>query len=311
MAVSSLAYAESDNADGVQQSEDPLVRAREAYSLAVEAYEAKRYKDAIDLFQRADQLAPNPAFSFNIGIAYEDMGDAAMALRFYRAYVRLAPNAPDRDDVDLRVERLELQLKDKGVQQVTIFSTPPGATVAIDGSAVGVTPWTGEITPGHHQVSLQHRGYRDETRSFDLPPSRAIDVPVTLTKETRDPAQRVSKASAELPREAWYARIEPVTWGVLGAGVLCAGGAVGFELARASSEDKARTEPVQVKAASLLDTAESHQLWATVFAVTGGALTLTGATLAYFDLTAKSRDVAALNVGCEPSGCLVGYAGLF
>src|SRR5690606_22004450 len=85
--------AETGNGDAVSTSGTPgaTERARLVYERAAQAYAEKRYRDAIDLFQQADALRPNPAFSFNVGIAYEDMGDSAMALRHYRAYLRKLP----------------------------------------------------------------------------------------------------------------------------------------------------------------------------------------------------------------------------
>lgn len=296
-------------------SDEAVVRAREAYAGAVKAYEQRRYKDAIDWFIRADQLSPNPAFSFNIGIAYEDMGDAALALRYYRAYVRQVPDAADRDDVDRRIERLEGELQKKGVQQVTVLSTPSGATVAIDGDPVGVTPWTGEIPPGHHKVTLHLRGYADEPRAFDLPPSRAIDVPVTMTATgdqgastgTQENAARAERGGFDV---AWYQRISPLSLIVTGAGAVSLGIAGGFELARSDAEQSATAEPVQLEAQTHLEKARSRETMAVAFAVAGGALLVTGGVLTYLDLTAPSKQ-APVTGACTPLGCALQYSGSF
>jgi hypothetical protein len=61
-------------------SEGLVEEAKRVYEEAATAYDARRYGEAIHLFQRADRLKPNPAFDFNIGLAYEDMGDPARAL---------------------------------------------------------------------------------------------------------------------------------------------------------------------------------------------------------------------------------------
>src|SRR5690606_33333095 len=119
-------------------SEDIVLEAKRVYEEAATAYEAHRYGEAIQLFRSADQLKPNPAFDFNIGLAYEDMGDPARALASYRSYLRRAPEATDRLEVDARIQRLEQTLGRSGVQQVTILSEPPGARVEIDGMALGV-----------------------------------------------------------------------------------------------------------------------------------------------------------------------------
>ncbi len=308
-----------DQATAEAENEEALAGAREAYGQAVQAYEQQRYKDAIDLFTKANELSPNPAFSFNIGIAYEDMGDSALALKHYREYVRLAPRASDRDDVDRRIQRLEQKLQEKGVQQVTVLSTPEGATVTIDERAVGVTPWTGEIAPGHHKLKLYLQGYQDALRDFDQPPSRAIDVPVTLLEGTTPaPSSTTPEANAgtgldgfdDAPRRSTPG-VEATTWIVLGAGIASLGAAGTFELLRSDAEKKAKTEPIQVKAKPLIDQAEEHQLMATIFVAVGGALTVTGTVLMVADLSADEDDDMAWGGGCGPSGCALTYSGTF
>ncbi|MEN9581279.1 MAG: hypothetical protein RJA70_4288, partial [Pseudomonadota bacterium] len=247
---------------GAADGESVVAQAKAAYERAIEAYGQRRYKDAIDLFLRADQLSPNPAFSFNIGIAYEDMGDPALALRYHRAYVRQAPQAADRDEVERRIERLEAKLQEKGVQQVTVLSEPPGATVVVDGQPVGVSPWTGELAPGHHQVALQLRGYKDDVRDFDLPPSRSIDVPVTLSPDVRNRTHALTgKSNPNSPGSPgpWFTQISRLSWIVTGAGVASLGVAAGFELARSSAEDSAAAEPIQIRAEPLLEKAQSRE----------------------------------------------------
>lgn len=300
--------------DSTRHEDDRVSRAREAYSRGVTAYEQRRYKDAIDLFNQANRLTPNPAFSFNIGIAYEEMGDPALALSHYRAYVRLAPQAPDRNEVDQRVEKLELKLQEKGVQQVTILSEPPGATVSIDDAALGVTPWTGEVAPGHHRVSLQLRGYRDEVRDFDLPPARSIDVPVTMLVEEPPPAtasrESVLPPAASVSTDSsFFAEIRPLSWAVLGAGAASLGAALVFELARSSAESDARNEPVQIKAAPLLDKANSRETYVVGFGIAGGALLVAGGALAAMDIYSSDEIVAAGN--CRPDGCALSLSTFF
>ncbi len=54
--------------------------------------------------------------------------------------------------------------------QVKIVSEPAGASVFIDGKAVGVTPFvTGELTPGKHELVVKLGGYRDYRSSFVVP----------------------------------------------------------------------------------------------------------------------------------------------
>lgn len=306
-------HAQAESADPL--SAEPPDDAKLVYEQAARAYEEHHYSDAIRLFQRADVLKPNPAFDFNIGLAYEDMGDPARALASYRSYVRRLPNAPDRVEVDVRIERLERTLERVGVQQVSVLSDPPGARVTIDGAAVGVTPWTGEIQRGYHTLTLELAGFEKEERSFDLPPARAIDVPVTL--RVLAPQPKTEPPPTLLPLEApcqgaCLNEVRGSTWLIAGVGVVSMGGALAFELHRSDREAAARAEPNQVEASHLFDEAFRAQKWATALALTGGALIVTGAVLAILDIDeAKHPEDVAWQFGCDGNGCAVGAGGSF
>ena len=70
--------------------------AKSKYQQGAEAYAAGHFKDAVDLFLAADQLANSATLSFNIARAYEKLHDDAGALRWYRDYLRRSPNANHR-----------------------------------------------------------------------------------------------------------------------------------------------------------------------------------------------------------------------
>lgn len=288
-----------DAPSAVAPSQTNTEQAKLVYAQAVAAYEAHKYRDAIDLFQQVDALKPNPAFSFNIGIAYEDMGDSAMALSYYRSYLRQLPKASDRDDVENRVRRLEGLLADKGLQQVTILSNPSEAVVTLDGKPRGVTPWTGEIAPGAHVVTLSLSGYADVTRDFDLPSRRSIDVPVTLKK----PEPKVETPVVELVREQEVAHkssweyVRPVTWGVLGVSVASFGAALGFELSRADLAERSRRADTEAGRTKFHDEAARSEVWAKSFLMFAIGMGATSLVLGYQNI---DDGLQAENVRAKP-----------
>lgn len=279
-------------------------QARLVYEQAVLAYSERRYKDAILLFQQADGFRPNPAFSFNIGIAYEDMGDSAMALHYYRHYLRQLPKATDRDEVDQRIRKLERLLADKGLQQVTILSNPASAVVKLDGKPRGVTPWTGEVAPGLHAVTLSLAGYEDETREFDLPPTRAIDVPVTLhapRPRSKSTIVNLNEPGAPVEDVAPWQHIRPLTWAVFGVGVAAVGGALGFELARAGFEERSQNSADPATRSELHERAQRHEVWGKGLLMLGLGLGLTSILLGYQDIDdGLSRQRAGVCLDWQP-----------
>jgi tetratricopeptide (TPR) repeat protein len=178
------ADAPSDEATVEQRREE----AKSKYQAGVDAYERKRYKDAVDLFLAADRLAPSAPLSFNIARAYERLGDDSSALRWYRDYLRRNSAAQNADSVRELVAKLALALAKKGVQQVTVLSTPLGATVSVDDQPVGVTPWTGDLSPGKHHVLLTLRGYSDVEREPELSANEPLDLALRLEQPSATPA---------------------------------------------------------------------------------------------------------------------------
>jgi PEGA domain len=52
--------------------------------------------------------------------------------------------------------------------KLAVASTPEGADIEIDGSFVGNTPSSIEVTPGEHQVVVKKSGYKDWTRKLKV-----------------------------------------------------------------------------------------------------------------------------------------------
>jgi hypothetical protein len=92
------------------------------------------------LFRQADAIAPSAPLSFNVARAYDKLADASNALRWYRDYLRRAPQAPNAGEAVARVRFYEGVLQTRGIQQLTVLSNPPTATVSVDGVPMGLTP---------------------------------------------------------------------------------------------------------------------------------------------------------------------------
>jgi tetratricopeptide (TPR) repeat protein len=272
---------------------DARSAAKARYEAGVAAYREGRYRDAIEQFLEADRLAPSAAFSFNIARAYSQASDAPNALRWYRDYLRRSPGAANAAEVKALVLDYERELAKRGVQQLTIVSNPPAATVVLNGMPVGVTPWTGELRPGKHRLELSLRGFADAVRDVALPPEHALDVSVELT-HSKDAAKAAGPAggnarTASEPIEPAVTKTPgadkpgrkfgPWPWVTLGAGGAALGGALIFELLRDGSEDRARRERTQVGYHAALEQMQSRQTTSRVLAGVGGALLVGGGVL--------------------------------
>lgn len=319
---------------------DDVAEAQTKFRAGATAYREARYKQAIDLFLEANRLDPHPELIFNVGQAYEKLGDVPNALRAYREYLRLSPAAGDRATVETSIKNLEQRLRDKGVQQVSVFSNPSGATVYLDGAEVGSTPATFETRAGRHLVVLKATGFPDTAKEFVLGLDRSMDIEVTLQKVGSGSSVVVSSTATTTPTATappattavlpppppseqgptGLAAVRPWTWAALGVGVIGLGTSVGLELARAGSETAAREDPTQVGFKEKYDAMVSNQTGARVMVGIGAVAMAAGAVLLVIDLrgkpeagskttgkTAVSRP--SIGVSCGPFGCGVVAAG--
>jgi tetratricopeptide (TPR) repeat protein len=322
LAIAPAAVAETPAAPAAAPAE-PSADARKALAQkylanGIKLFERKQYKDAIDAFLEANRLFPSPTLSFNAAKAYEKMGDKSGALRFYRDYLRRRPDVSDRADVQEKIAELERALQDKGIQQVTVRSKPEGALVLVDERPVGVTPWTGELVPGVHALRLRHEGYEDNRSEFELLLHRAMDVSVELTPQAgTPPPERVAPPVATPPP------IEPasppptagkpasagggvgvLTWTAFGLGAAAFGGALVFELQRASAEEDVKNERTRVDRLDAHDRMENHERTSRILAGVGAGLVVAGGVLLYFDLSGEQQASGVeVGLGCGPLGC--------
>ncbi len=285
-------------------------QSRALFRVGLAHYAAGRYPDAIEAFLRARALFANPVLSFNIGSAYEKLGDSAGALGCYRDYLRQAPTAADRAQVQQKVGELERALQVTGVQQVTVLSEPEGAAVHLDGLTVGVTPWTGELRPGSHHLVLSLAGHASAERGFRLLPHRALDVSAEL--EATPPIEPVAvdrdapapNALDRPPRARHDRAVRPLTYVTFGIGLGAWGGAGVFEGLRRESADDVKEQSTQIARHDAYTRMESQRQTALILAGVGAGVTLVGATLLIVDLSRgrARRDTA---VTCGPQGCSV------
>lgn len=301
-ALSQPAFAESPSSEASVEARREQAKAR--FEAGSTHYAAGRYRQAVVEFVEADRLAPSPALSFNIARAYERLSDPSGALRWYRDYLRRSPNAENVAGVQTRTSELTTQLAARGQQQLTVLSMPPGATVVIDGRAVGVTPFTGDLGLGEHRVLLDLAGYRETKRTVSLTPSTAQDLSFDLTalpKAAESEPQDKQRGATGL-RGAW-----PYVVG--GAGVLSLGGALAFELKRRSEETDAERAKDQIAFKDHADAMQRDQTTARVLAGVGGALIVGGVVLLLVDQREPERPRVGL--GCTWQGCSAVAKGRF
>jgi tetratricopeptide (TPR) repeat protein len=287
--------------------------AKRWFSRGVEHYRGARYQEAVSAFLEADKLVPSPALSFNIARAYEQLGETSSALRWYRDYLRREPGARNAAEVKARINALAAELSQRGVQQLTVLSEPSGATVSIDGLPIGVTPFTGELPPGKHQVLLGLPGYREASSEVLLGPRLPGELNIALEAEPLRMERPVSadrqQRATETDQPSGPRRFGVAPWLLAGTGVVGLGGALGFELARRADERDARQAENQLAYQEKLEEAERNQTTARVLLGVGGGLLVTGGVMLIFN--DRTKTATRMGLGCTPKGCTAQANGSF
>ncbi len=86
---------------------DKLQEAKDHYDRGMAHYELGEFGAAVEEFKAAYALSQAPGLLFNLAQASRLNKDYEQALHFYRTYLRVRPDAANRDDVEKRIAELE------------------------------------------------------------------------------------------------------------------------------------------------------------------------------------------------------------
>ena len=128
-----LALALTALAARVAAADDPALRdAKHHFERGEKLYALTKFSEALAEYQQAFDAKPIPDFLFNIGQCYRNLGDYDAAIFSYQKYLKLAPDAPNRDKVeqlisDLAAKRDQSDTQRFGLQRRTPAPEPPPA----------------------------------------------------------------------------------------------------------------------------------------------------------------------------------------
>src|SRR6266404_3293921 len=97
---------------GRAHAEDPQ-HARELFQEGNTYFDVGQFDKAIDAWQRGYKEKADPGFLYNIAQAYRLSGDPAKAIFFYRGFLRNSPKAPNRAEIELKIQALQKQLAEQ------------------------------------------------------------------------------------------------------------------------------------------------------------------------------------------------------
>jgi hypothetical protein len=94
--------------------EDPKIAgARQRYESGLAHFNLQEYGPAIEDFEAAYRLKPDPVFLYNLAQAHRLADHPDRALYFYRAYLHNSESVPNRREVEERIASLEALIAEK------------------------------------------------------------------------------------------------------------------------------------------------------------------------------------------------------
>jgi tetratricopeptide (TPR) repeat protein len=97
--------------------EEDKVLARQHFDAGARHYDLSEWEQALVEFKEAYRQMPDPNFLYNIAQCHRKLGHVDDALTFYRTYLRRAPEAANRGEVERRITELEAEKQARAIRQ--------------------------------------------------------------------------------------------------------------------------------------------------------------------------------------------------
>ncbi len=183
---------------------------REVFMEGARHYEAGDYRDAARAFSEAYAMSNKRNLLYNIGAAYEAAREqetaapercrvTALAHEHYGRFLDEVWDAPNAADVHKAREQLGGELRERCHPQLTVNSSPSGATVYLDARSakpLGKTPLVAQVKPGAHKLIVEKEGHATEVLRLELVPATPMSTSVDLKKSKGDGRARFSVSPA-------------------------------------------------------------------------------------------------------------------
>ena len=118
--------------------------AKALYEKGLSHYNLGEFDQAIAAFRAAYAISSAPGLLFNIAQSFRLKKDYEQAVYFYTTYLRLKPDAPNRSDVEARLQEMQEAIEEQKKQS----TKAPIGTIPPDGSTTTTTTTTTTPTGG-------------------------------------------------------------------------------------------------------------------------------------------------------------------
>lgn len=237
LAVSFAAPIQPAFAQPSAPTDQDKAAARGAATQGAEAFNAKRYAEAIDLFTRAESMFHAPPHLLMIARSHAALGHLVVARENYLKVTReeLAKNAPQAFKKAVADAQTELKEIEPRIASLNVVVTPKdsaGVTVTMDGSPVpaALVGIRHPVDPGKHTLVASSKGMQSKEVTITLADGASQDVTLELvavvapqSTASSAPVAPVASESSENSKPPSSRTLRYVSYGAVGAGVVAVG----------------------------------------------------------------------------------------
>jgi tetratricopeptide (TPR) repeat protein len=145
-------------------------RAFSLFEQSERAYERGRFDEALVLLRRSYELKPEPVLLYNMGRAYEGLGDLASAATSYETFIAAQPTTPDRGALERRIATLRNQIaerealkkqaeRDRATEKPRGPSSVPWIVAGVGAASIGAGGVVGWLAVNKHDEASKEPTY--------------------------------------------------------------------------------------------------------------------------------------------------------
>jgi tetratricopeptide (TPR) repeat protein len=109
----------------VASADDVATRAaKRHYARGEKLFNLGKFEDALDEFEKAYDAKPIPDFLFNIGQCHRNLGDYDSAIFSFKKFLKLDPDAPNREKVQSLIDELEAKQERDDTDRFRLVKKP-------------------------------------------------------------------------------------------------------------------------------------------------------------------------------------------
>lgn len=136
------------------------------------AYQQGRFADALELLRRSYALHKEPVLLYNMGRAYEGLGDIDGATKAYKQFLAEQPNTPDRGAIEQHLVTFERQKREReelrrSTSDERSASAVPWIVAGVGVLGVGAGVVLGVLAKGRNDDAAAAVSYRDAADLHD------------------------------------------------------------------------------------------------------------------------------------------------